>query len=165
MKIKGQASFSVEPEEFTIADGVTVTLHPVKSTLIGLLQRRLPAPRAPARPLKRPDGNGYLKDNGKIVVQADELDPSHVAAVTEHGLCTMVACFYESTRDDAELTFDATEPSGETPEEWKAFYMALRAEMDAAGLSLVALRGASDRVMEMSGLTNAALEKEAQDFS
>ncbi len=166
MKIKGQTSFSVDPEEFQITDEVSVMLHPVKSTLIDLLQRRLPAPRAPTRPVSKPGGGGYLKENGKLVTQADEGDPGYIASQTEHGMAMMLACFYESTMSDPDVVFDATEPSSNgSPEEWKAFYLALRAEMDAAGLSLVTLRRASDRIMEMSGLSNAALEKEAQAFS
>jgi hypothetical protein len=165
LKIRGQTTFSVEPEEFEIMEGVTVTLRPAKSTLIDSLQRRLPAPRAPSKPMMKPGGGGYLKENGKIVSQSDENDPTFLAATTEHGICMMIAVFREGTREDSGVEFDAVEPATGQPEDWKAYYLALRAELDAAGFSLVALRRVSDRVMSISGLSNEVLEAEARDFS
>ena len=165
MKIRGQTTFSIEPVEFEVMEGVVVTLRPAKSTLIDSLQRRLPAPRAPSRPMMKSGGSGYLKENGKIVSQTDESDPAYLASVTEHGICMMIAVFREGTRGDPDVEFDAVEPASGQPEDWKAYYLALRAELDAAGFTLVALRRVSDRVMSISGLSNEVLEAEVRDFS
>ena len=110
-------------------------------------------------------GSGYLKENGKIVSQTDESDPAYLASVTEHGICMMIAVFREGTRGDPDVEFDAVEPASGQPEDWKAYYLALRAELDAAGFTLVALRRVSDRVMSISGLSNEVLEAEVRDFS
>ena len=187
MKLSGHANFT-RTDEFSLCkvpnpkwgeeDEPRFVELSVKLTPFGLGFRRLLAERLPdpTPPFKHViDGRGKVqrfKDtgdpnvDGRAMAAPNPHDPAYVLELQTNQELQLIATFYEATKGDERLTFEAEVPTDETDAaSWREFYKKIRLEIDASKLPMGAIVKANLRITELMGIDPGEIHKLADRFS
>jgi hypothetical protein len=162
MKIGDRDSF-LQTETVELFDDVTVTINGLPFGFQERMERELPSPVAPRRPLKDSNGDPVYKNKRKKIVRTepDEDDPKYKAAVRETTWLQLSWTIYHGTKNDAALRWDAAPDEFDTHQK---FYKAIADELEASDIGMGHVIRLSKEILRLSGLSDEQLEAAKESF-